>query len=297
MVGELAKQFADVQSCVVVDYSGSTAGASTELRGKLHEQSANLTVVKNSTATLAFEQLEIKDAVSLITGPTAIAYGGDDPTIVPRLLVDWSKEHEELKVRGGFLDGKVLTAEEVLTVAAIPPRDILVGQVIGGITGPLTGFVYVVNGVIQQFLTVVEAIKSSRGGEEMGEAQPSGKVNEVLEMIKGMTVMELAELKTAAEEAFGVTAAVPMAAAVAGAAGAGAAATEEKTEFDVILKEVGSQKVQVIKAVRQFTTLGLKEAKTLVESAPKPIKESVSKDEAEKVKAALEEAGATAEIK
>lgn len=122
---------------------------------------------------------------------------------------------------------------------------------------------------------------------------------ELIEEIKKMPVMELAELVKALEEEFGVSAApvaVAAPAAGGGAAGGGAAAAEEKTEFTVTLKEVGENKINVIKAVREFTTLGLKEAKELVESAPKPVKEGVNKDEAAAIKAKLEEAGAKVEV-
>jgi len=121
---------------------------------------------------------------------------------------------------------------------------------------------------------------------------------EILEAIKNMTVLELAELVKALEEEFGVSAAAPVvtAAPTAGAPAAGAPA-EEKTEFDVILQEVGSDKIKVIKVVREVTGLGLKEAKDLVESAPKPVKEGVSKDEANQIKAKFEEVGAKVEIK
>lgn len=124
------------------------------------------------------------------------------------------------------------------------------------------------------------------------------KVQEVLDIVKGMTVLELAELVKKFEEEFGVTAAAPVAVAAPGApAAAGApAAEEEKTDFNVILKEVGANKIQVIKVVRELTGLGLKEAKDLVDNAPKPLKEGVSKDEAEQIKAKLAEAGATVEI-
>ncbi|MBE0069439.1 MAG: large subunit ribosomal protein [Thermoanaerobacterium sp.] len=120
---------------------------------------------------------------------------------------------------------------------------------------------------------------------------------EILEAIKGMTVLELADLVKALEEEFGVSAAAPVAVAAAPAAGAAAAPAEEKTEFDVILSDVGSEKIKVIKVVREITNLGLKEAKDLVESAPKPIKEGVSKDEADQIKAKFEEVGAKVEIK
>jgi len=119
----------------------------------------------------------------------------------------------------------------------------------------------------------------------------------IIEAIKGMNVMEMAELVKELEEIFGVSAAAPVAMAAAPAAGApAAAAEEEKTEFNVILKEVGANKINVIKAVRELTALGLKEAKDLVDGAPKPVKEGVTKEEAEKVAAKLKEAGATAEI-
>jgi len=122
---------------------------------------------------------------------------------------------------------------------------------------------------------------------------------DIISAVKTMTVMELAELVKALEKEFGVTAApVAMAAAVGGAPAAAAAAPEEeKSEFTVILKEIGENKINVIKAVREVTTLGLKEAKDLVESAPKPVKEGVNKDEAALIKKKLEEAGAKAEVK
>ena len=119
---------------------------------------------------------------------------------------------------------------------------------------------------------------------------------EIMEAIEGMTVLELSELVKAMEEKFGVSAAAPVAVAAAGAA-AGGAAAEEKTEFDVILKEVGASKINVIKVVREATGLGLKEAKAVVDGAPAPVKEKISKADADALKAKLEEAGATVEVK
>ncbi len=123
------------------------------------------------------------------------------------------------------------------------------------------------------------------------------KINNILEEIKSLTILELNELVKAVEAEFGVSAAAPVGVAVAAGGAAPAAAAEEKTEFDVVLASFGSNKLGVIKAVREITGLGLKEAKDMVEGAPKPVKEGVSKDEAEKIKAALTEAGATVEIK
>lgn len=121
---------------------------------------------------------------------------------------------------------------------------------------------------------------------------------DVKEFIRNMSVLELSRLIKELEEEFGVSAAAPVAVAAVGAAAAGgeAAPAEEKTEFDVVLKDFGDKKIQVIKVVRSLTDLGLKEAKELVEGVPKPVKQGISKEEAEKAKAALEEVGATVEI-
>ena len=123
----------------------------------------------------------------------------------------------------------------------------------------------------------------------------SEKITAIIEELKTLTVLELSELVHAVEDEFGVSAAAAV--AVAGPVDTGAAAVEEKTEFDVILKSAGANKIAVIKAVREATGLGLKEAKAVVDGAPSPIKEAVSKDDAEALKAKLEEAGAEIEIK
>ncbi len=130
-------------------------------------------------------------------------------------------------------------------------------------------------------------------------AENKANISEIMATIKNMSVLELAELVKALETEFGVTAAAPVMAAPAGAtpaATATAAPAAEKTELNVILKEVGANKINVIKAVRELTNLGLKESKDLTESAPKPVKEGVNKDEAAAAKKKLEEAGATVEI-
>ncbi len=120
--------------------------------------------------------------------------------------------------------------------------------------------------------------------------------DDILDAISGMTVLELSELLSAFEEKFGVTAAAPVAVAAAGGGAAAAPVEEEKDEFDVILKSAGAQKIQVIKVVRELTSLGLKEAKDLVDAAPKAVMEKVNKDEAEKAKAKLVDAGAEVEV-
>ncbi len=122
------------------------------------------------------------------------------------------------------------------------------------------------------------------------------KVDDAFELISGMTILEARDLVKKIEEEFGVTAAAPVAVAAAPGEGAAGAATEEKTEFTVTLKDFGANKINVIKAIRKVTSLGLKEAKEFVESAPQPVKEDVPKEEADDIKTQLEEAGATVEV-
>jgi large subunit ribosomal protein L7/L12 len=146
-----------------------------------------------------------------------------------------------------------------------------------------------------------EAAATEEKPKKKASKAGNGHVDSVLEIIENMTVLELVDLVKAIEERFGVTAQAPVITAAApaggGAAAAPGAAPEEKTEFNVILASAGAQKIQVIKVVRAITNLGLKEAKDLVDSAPKPVKEGVSKEEAESIKKQLEEAGATVELK
>jgi large subunit ribosomal protein L7/L12 len=131
-----------------------------------------------------------------------------------------------------------------------------------------------------------------------GVSGSTAKIEQIIDTIGGLTVLELAELVKALETKFGVTAAAPMMMAGAvPAAGAEAAAVEEKDSFDVILASAGEKKIQVIKVVREITSLGLKEAKALVDEAPKPVKEGATKEEAEEIRNRLQEAGATVELK
>lgn len=123
------------------------------------------------------------------------------------------------------------------------------------------------------------------------------KIEQIIELVDSLTVLELAEVVKAMEEKYGVSAAAPVMAVAGAAAGGDAAEVAEQTEFDVVLTGAGASKVQVIKAVREVTGLGLKEAKDLVDNAPKPVKEKVAKDEADQIKAKLEEVGASVEIK
>lgn len=141
--------------------------------------------------------------------------------------------------------------------------------------------------------------KKEEKSEEKESVEPeSANVKKIVDMVKELTVMELSELVEVLEDLFGVSASAPVAMMAGGAAGAQAGGEEEEqTEFDVVLKDIGSQKIQVIKVIRSITDLGLIEAKKLVESAPVPVKEGVAKDEADELKSKIEEVGATVELK
>ena len=141
-------------------------------------------------------------------------------------------------------------------------------------------------------------VKQSQAAQEKPKVKLSKKMEDVIKTVETMSVMELADLVHALEDKFGVSAQAPVAIAGVALAGAGGVAQEEeKTTFDIVLTGAGAKKIQVIKEIRQVTTLGLKEAKDLVEAAPKTVKEAISKEEAEKIKKQLEAAGATVELK
>ncbi len=142
-----------------------------------------------------------------------------------------------------------------------------------------------------------KAEKPEEDKEEKKVEAESANVKKIVDMVKELTVMELSELVKVLEDLFGVSASAPVAMMAGAGAGGPAEEQEEQTEFDVVLKDIGSQKIQVIKVVRAITGLGLIEAKKLVEGAPQPVKEAVAKDEAEEIKSKIEEVGATVEIK
>ena len=142
-----------------------------------------------------------------------------------------------------------------------------------------------------------EQVKEAKQEEKKEDIKLSPKSEEIVKNIEEMSVLELSNLVKVLEDKFGVSAAMPMAVAAAPGAAGAAPAAEEKTSFNVVLSAVGDKKIQVIKEIRAITSLGLKEAKDLVDSAPKPVKENVSKEEAEEIKKKLEEQGATVELK
>jgi len=237
----------------------------------------------------------------LLVGQTGFCFGADDPLLPIRLVSALAKERQRPVIKGCLFEGRVLNRNQTEALRDIPPRDVLLAQVVGAMSAPLAGFVFVINEILRSFVSVVDAAARqapAHPDEHTSLNAIGGSVNNIVEAIGKMTVLELVELKKALEDKFGVTAAAPMmAAAPAAAAGAEAPAAVEQTEFTVVLTSGGDKKIQVIKEVRAIIGLGLKEAKDLVESAPKTIKEGVNKDEAMAIKAKIEDAGGSVELK
>ncbi len=294
------------QAAIIVDFQGLNVNELTELRRSLREHKATFKVVKNTLAQIGAKQAQMEKLTPFLEGPTAFVFATDDPVVPIKEIKRFMDEHPELKIKGGVLLKDVLDADKLLSLAELPGRDTLLAQLLGSLQSPLTQFLGALISPLQQFMWGLNNYinEKKKGGPSMAtksnqqtEVKKEDRKEVVLKAIQEMNILELSELVKELEERFGIKAAAPQVAVAPAAPGAEKAAAEEKTEFDVILSEVGAKKIQVIKEVRKLTSLGLKEAKELVESAPKPIKEKVSKEEAQKIKETLEAVGAKVEIK
>jgi large subunit ribosomal protein L7/L12 len=229
-----------------------------------------------------------------------VAIGYDDPALPAKILRDFiakEKRDKKMRITVGVVEGSLLDAARVKAIADLPSRNALLSMLLAGLQGPLAGLAGTMNGIVAKFVGTLIAIKEKPKEDSMSGATATKlSKDDFIKMIEAMSVLELDDYVKALQERFGVTAAAPAAAAGGGSAAA-AAPAEEKTAFDVILTGAGDKKIQVIKVVRELTSLGLKEAKDLVEGAPKPVKTGVSKEEAETIKKKLEEQGAKIEIK
>ena len=231
--------------------------------------------------------------------PLAVALGYDDPIVPAKVLNDFiakERRHQRLTMRSGVVEGKIVEADQLNDLANLPSRSRLLGMLLSAMQGPIQGFVGVLSGPVRSLVYMINGLIEQRKG--MGEMAKESTLtdDDILGAVEQMSVLRLSELVKKIEERFGVTAAVPMAVPAEGGAVAAPVDVEEKTAFDVVLKSAGEKKIQVIKAVREITNLGLKEAKDLVEGVPKPVKSGAAKDEAEEIKKKLEEQGASVEI-
>ena len=303
-IAELHEKFSRAKLAVMTECSGLEVNHVTELRRQLRGVKAEFKVMKNTLAARAVEGTQIVAAKSHFKGPLAVLIGYDDPAVATKILRDFikgEKREEKMKITVGVLDGNLLQAEQLLAVASLPSKAVLISMLLSAMQGPARGLVYALSGLMRGLVGVLAAIQDKKKGEgDMATAEGKLSQEEFIKAIEGMSVLELSELVKGLETRFGVTAAAPVAMAAPGAAGGGgaAAAAEEKTSFDVILASAAAdKKIQVIKVVRELTSLGLKEAKDLVEGAPKPVKTGVTKEEADTMKKKLEESGAKVEVK
>lgn len=302
-IAELNEKFSRAKLAVMTECSGLEVNHITELRRQLRGVKAEFRVVKNTLAARAVDGTQLAAAKPHFKGPLAMLIGYDDPAVATKILRDFikaEKRDEKMKITVGILDGNLLQAEQLLAVASLPSKAVLISMLLSAMQGPARGLVYALSGLLRGLVGVLAAIQDKKKGEgDMATAESKLSQEEFIKAIEGMSVLELSELVKGLETRFGVTAAVPVAMAMPGAGGgAAAAAVEEQTSFDVILASAAAdKKIQVIKVVRELTSLGLKEAKDLVEGAPKPVKTGVTKEEADTMKKKLEESGGKVEVK
>jgi large subunit ribosomal protein L7/L12 len=299
-IAELHEKFSRAKLAVMTECSGLEVKHVTELRRQLRGVKAEFRVMKNTLAARAVEGTQIVAAKSHFKGPLAVLIGYDDPAVATKILRDFIKAEKKMKITVGVLDGNLLQAEQLLAVASLPSKAVLISMLLSAMQGPARGLVYALSGLMRGLVGVLAAIQDKKKGEgDMATAEGKLSQEEFIKAIEGMSVLELSELVKGLETRFGVTAAAPVAIAAPGAGGGAAAApVEEQTSFDVILASAAAdKKIQVIKVVRELTSLGLKEAKDLVEGAPKPVKTGVTKEEADTMKKKLEESGGKVEVK
>jgi large subunit ribosomal protein L7/L12 len=300
-IAELHEKFSRARVALLTETVGLTSNEATELRRQLRGANAELKVVKNTLAMLAADGTPMAGVKEHFKGALSVAIGYDDPALPAKILRDFiakEKRDKKMRITVGMVDGNVLDAARIKAVAELPSRPVLLAMLLSAMQGPVRGIMFTLSGVIRKFIGVIVAVQEKKKGEgEMPTAEGKLTQEEILKAIDVMPVLELSELVKTMESRYGVTAAAPVAAGAAAGGGAAAAPAEEKTAFDVILTSAGDKKIQVIKVVREVTNLGLKEAKDLVEAAPKPVKTGLTKEEAETIKKKLEEQGAKTEIK
>ena len=300
-VAELTETFGRARLAIVTESAGLSVNQVTELRKQLRGAKAEYMVVKNTLAVRAAEGTILSGVTTYLKGPTGLVIGYDDPVLPAKILLDFilaEKREQKIKITIGVLEGKVVQPAELAAVAKLPKKEVLIAMLLSAMQGPARGLVYTLSAVLSKFVRVIAAIQDKRKGEgDMSTTTAKLSQEELIKAIETMSVLDLAELVKGLESRFGVTAAAPVAAAAPTTGGA-AAAAEEKTAFDVVLVSApADKKIQVIKVVRELTSLGLKEAKDLVEGAPKPVKTGVTKEECDTMKKKLEESGAKVEIK
>lgn len=308
-VEEIKEKMDSSKIAILTEFQGLNVAEMTELRKLFREANVDYKVYKNTLTRIAAHELGVIEIDGYLAGTTALAFGKDDPLTPAKIVKDFGAKHSSFRVKAGILDKKLIASDGVMALADTPPREVLLAMLLGAIKSPVSGFLNVIQAPIRNFVYIlknlveqkdesvsgqsVEGIDSEKGGEGMAITK-----EEIIETIGNMSVLELSEMVKDMESKFGVSAAVPMAGIMPmQGEQTQEAEEEEQTEFSVILVNSGEKKIQVIKEVRSVTSLALKDAKALVDAAPSPVKEGVSKEEAEDLKSKLEAAGATVELK
>jgi large subunit ribosomal protein L7/L12 len=301
-IDALAEKLQHAGIAVLTEYRGLKVSELQDLRGRLRQQGVEYVVAKNTLARFAAERTGRTSIVEDLTGPTAIAFGSDAVSTA-KALQDFTRVSRIFVLKSALLGDRRLNAREVDQLASLPPAEQLRGKVFGMIVSPLQRTVNVLSAPLAGLARVLDARRQQleeQGGDAATGGGDMASVDDLVKNLGDMKVLDLANLVKRLEEEWGVSAAAVAAPVAVGAAADGAAAAaapaEAQTEFDVVLKDFGAKKIEVIKVVRELTNLGLKEAKDLVEAAPKPILEAVAKDAADAAATKLRDAGATVDL-
>jgi large subunit ribosomal protein L7/L12 len=304
-IKELSERLAHAEISVMTEYRGLSVSDLQDLRGRLRPLGVQYVVAKNTLTRFAAERAGRTGIVKDLVGPTAIAFGSD-PVATAKALHDYMRVNRTFVLKSALLGDDRIDSKQVEELASLPPADQLRGRVFGMIVSPLQSAVSVLLAPLAGLARLIDARREqllernqSEGGEAASGGEDMASVDELVQNLGDMKVLDLAALVKRLEEEWGVSAAAvaaPVAAGGGGGAAAAAEPVEAQTEFDVVLKDFGAKKIEVIKVVRELTSLGLKEAKDLVEAAPKPVLEAVAKDAADAAAGKLRAAGATVDV-
>ncbi len=301
-IEEMRKNFQEHKVGYLVNLCGLKVSEANEFRKIVKKNNSICKVVQNRLALISAKDSGIRDLENYLDGPTAIVFTKGNPGLISKIILDFSKRFKKFSIKGIILDKRTYGPEDAVKMATLPSKDVITAQLLFILQNPIRRFLFSLTLITKSLLVLLNKIQiqKSEGKDIIGGKTMSNLTREeVINYILNLSVLDLVQFIKEIEEKTGISASVAVAPAVAQAApvSEAKAAEEEKTEFDVILKSVGDKKINVIKVLRELTNLGLKEAKDLIDNVPKPIKEGVSKAEAEEIKKKFEEAGAQVEIK
>ena len=300
-VEEIREKLDSAKIAILTEFQGLNVAEITELRKLFREADVEYKVYKNTLTRLAAHQLGLTDVDEYLVGTTGLAFSKGDLITSTKIVKDFSAKHPYFRIKAGILDKKMIASDDVVALANTPPKEVLLAMLMSAMQGPVVQLMFVLQSPIRDFIGVLKNLADQKGDEsdsEKGGTEMAVTKEEIIETIGSMSVLDVLAMVKDMEEKFGVSAAMPMGAfAPAQAEASQEAEEEEQTEFSVILMSTGQKKIQVIKEVRAITSLPLKDAKALVDEAPSPVKEGIGKEEAEDLKAKLEAAGATVELK